>query len=140
MSDAYVFTVGKADPTGKEPTQGAVLNITADLRTIRETLPHTIWRAATINIHVEDARQVAAALAHLPQGTIDQLLVILLQQRASLLRVTCAFPAAQFPASPSPEFRAAVAHGLDTSTGVDDLPEAIWAALCNPSGDATEGA
>lgn len=87
MSDIPVFTVAKADPTGKEPTAGAILHITADLSRVRETLPHAIWRASNLSLHEIDARQVVAALAALPQGTIDQVLVLLLQQRASLLRV-----------------------------------------------------
>lgn len=80
MSDPAVFTVAKADPIGKEPIPGAVLKITAELARVRETLPHAIWRASCLSIHELDARQVVAALANLPQGTLDQVLLLLLQQ------------------------------------------------------------
>lgn len=95
-----VFTVSKADPTGKEPTTGAVLSITGELPDVRSTLPttgesipHSVWRARCLNRHVEDAQQVVAALLHLPQGTLDQVLLLLLQQKASLLRVRGELPA-----------------------------------------------
>lgn len=137
MSDPLVFTVSKADPTGKEPTAGAVLNITADLPIVRDTLPRAIWRAANIDRHVQDAQQVVAALAHLPQGTVDQVLVLLLEQRASLLRVA----GSGWPAAPAawlkapPEFRAAVSAALDETADSEGVPDAdklaaaLWESL-----------
>lgn len=129
MSDPFVFTVGKADSVGKEPTTGAVLNITADLRTVRETLPHAIWRAANLDIHKTDAQQVVAALAHLPQGTVDQVLVLLLEQRASLLRVRVPESFAPLSLEVPEAFRDAVAVGVKKHETLEDLPAAIWAAL-----------
>lgn len=109
MPDPVVFTVSKADPILRDgPVAGAVLNITGELPRVRETLPHAIWRAANINQHREDALQVAAALAHLPQGTIDQVLLLLLEQRASLLRVAGRWPAAEVWPEPPAAFRAMV--------------------------------
>ncbi len=142
MSEALVFTVAKADPVDKEPTVGAVLNITADLGQGRETLPRAVWRAANLTIHVVDAQQVVAALSALPQGTIDQVLVLLLQQRASLLRVAGPFPPPpgiqDLPDDPTGEFVCAVTVILDEAkTFRPALPpvtpesaaSALWFAL-----------
>lgn len=130
MSDPHVFTVGKADPTGKQEPPGAVLHITADLKTVRETLPRVIWVAANRNIHVEDAQQVCAALAHLPQGTLDQVLLRLLEQRASLLRVAGPFPTACLPGALPEEPRGTEAPAEEPPTAqVVDLMAALKASL-----------
>lgn len=133
MSDApapLVITVSKADPTGKEPTAGAVLQITADLPKLKGEHPYALWRALNFSQHIRDAQQIVTALAALPQGTIDQVLLLLLQQRASLLRV-----AGPVPSTCLPEAAPIQPHGTEApaeeppTAQVVDLMEALKASL-----------
>jgi len=87
MSDTPVFTVSKADSIGREPTAGAVLNITADLPRTDTAHETEAWRAFAKDRYEAEAQRVVAALSALPGGTLDAVLIFLLQQRASLLRV-----------------------------------------------------
>jgi hypothetical protein len=85
--EPLVITVCKADPTG-EPTRPAILRITEDFPEERyKGAPESVWRPAWLAFHRQQAEKIVEALASLPQGTTDQLLLLLLEQRASVLRV-----------------------------------------------------
>jgi hypothetical protein len=83
--DPLLITVCKADATIL-PVQPAVLSIAGDLPRVAGT-DESEWRPNTLALFRDEAQRIMRALKSLPQGTLDQLLMLLLEGRASLLRV-----------------------------------------------------
>jgi len=80
------ITVCKADATIL-PVQPAVLSITGDLPRVAGT-DESEWRPNTLALFRDEAQRIMRAFSSLPQGTLDQLLMQLLESRASLLRIS----------------------------------------------------
>jgi hypothetical protein len=78
---AEVVWVWKAQPHGTDEAE--------DLRIEADTaMPGNLSRADGRKLHRRDARAIVTALlASLPGGTVDEVLRMLLEHRASLLRV-----------------------------------------------------
>ena len=83
--DPLSITVCKADSIGP-PVRPAVLNITGNLPEMPGGRERE-WVPKSVAIYKDDAARIMRALKSLPQGTLDQLLMLLLESRASLLRV-----------------------------------------------------
>lgn len=76
-----MISVFKAQPTGDQVISD--LNLTAT-----KTFPDLDSSTAGMSVHEVDAKFVVSALlASLPGGTVDAILRLLLEHRASLLRV-----------------------------------------------------
>ena len=74
------ITVHKADPT-VDPIEGIMLSITRDIP------EGDMTERANIDLFASDATQIVSALHHLPGGTLDRVLVKLMESRVSSLRV-----------------------------------------------------
>lgn len=85
MSDERVVVVAKADPT-IDPIQSVVLRIEAALPVFTGKKERE-WRSKAFGAYRADAESILSAFCALPQGTLDQVLMLLLERRASLLRV-----------------------------------------------------
>lgn len=139
MTEPHVITVCKADPT-VEPIAPTVLSITADLPQFAEGVPEREWRRQAIDTYDLDAQKIMLALNALPQGTRDQLLLLMLEHRASLLRVPVIVNRAPLDLTGDPpiQLRAAVAtlfeeisrdrSGL-APVSVSGAVESIWFSL-----------
>lgn len=85
--DPLSITVCKADDTGPAVVRSVTLHIAGALPQFSGG-EEAAWRRAAWATFKDDAARVMRALKSLPQGTLDQLLMLLLESRASLLRVT----------------------------------------------------
>lgn len=83
------FTVHKADGCPAAPVESATLVIAGDLppypRSSAETADDFV--AGARQRLRDDAKTILAALASLPQGTMHELLILLLEKKACVLRI-----------------------------------------------------
>lgn len=132
-----VIKACKADPIGREPIQSVILEVSTKIPPLNTSTAS--YRRDALNFFRGQAEKVLDVLVALPQGTLDQVLLLLLERRASLLVVPGIAPAALVPAAipPAPPdgFRASVAvlfeeigrerPGLQPVT-VQSATQALW--------------
>lgn len=81
------FLVCKASPAGGEPVASATLEIAFPFDEAVGPVEDTESAARSAEQMSADAELVHTALLQLPQGTLDRLLILMLEREATLLRV-----------------------------------------------------
>lgn len=81
--------IRKAQKVGDRPSGNLTIRVVdpmpADLPTLRDQESYSEWRSRNLQrFHAEAKKLADALLEYLPGGTIDQLVVLLLEHQASL--------------------------------------------------------
>lgn len=104
------LSVRKAGSIGSRSVPDATLRIEGEMEGPSPQVKELDWRRAARDSFLFDAQIVLRALHSLPQGTLDQVLALLLRDRASLLVVAVERPQKlDLPQDPPPALRACMA-------------------------------